>query len=197
MNFLAHFHLAGPDERVIAGALEGDFYKGRLQTNPPPLAVGIALHRSIDHFTDNHERVAALRRAFPAHLRRYCGILIDLAFDYCLSTHWSNYSSMPLKVFNDRVLQILRAHQHSLGPEASAMLARMEEHDILNLYQHWSTVPAAARNIGNRFKRGNPFLNLEATLEPLHDDIEDAFLMFYPELQTHSKMKLAELFTPA
>lgn len=76
------------------------------------------------------------------------------------------------------------------------MLARMEEHNILTLYRHWNTVPAAARNIGKRFRRGNPFLNLDAALEPLRMEIEDAFLGFYPELQAHSKTKLAELFTP-
>ena len=30
MNFLAHFQLAWPDEGLVAGGLEGDFYKGRL-----------------------------------------------------------------------------------------------------------------------------------------------------------------------
>lgn len=196
MNFLAHFHLAWPDERVVAGALEGDFYKGTLHDNPPPLAVGIALHRSIDQFTDTHAQVVALRRAFPAHLRRYSGILIDLAFDHYLSLHWSTYSSVSLAAFNRKTLDMLNAQQDALGPQAIRMLARMEEHDILNLYENWQTVPAAARNIGKRFKRGNPFENLSSEMEPLKTQLEDAFLAFYPELQRHSREKLTELFTP-
>jgi len=31
VNFLAHFHLAGPDGGLIAGGLEGDYFKGPLE----------------------------------------------------------------------------------------------------------------------------------------------------------------------
>ncbi|MFK7977857.1 MAG: ACP phosphodiesterase [Halioglobus sp.] len=192
MNFLAHFHLAWPDEKVVAGALEGDYYKGALHSQPP-LAIGIALHRSIDSYTDSHQLVAQLREKFPQHLRRYAGILIDLAFDHYLSIHWARFSSQPLTAFTHQTLCMLQSQQHALGEPAQRMLARMVEHDILNLYQHWETVPSAALNIGKRFKRGNPFCDLEPALTPLRDDIEKTFLEFYPSLEQHSANRLAEL----
>ena len=33
MNFLAHFHLAWPDAGLVAGGLEGDYYKGPCAAN--------------------------------------------------------------------------------------------------------------------------------------------------------------------
>ena len=62
MNFLAHFHLAWPDEGLIAGGLEGDYLKGPLRGElPPELERGIKLHRAIDAYTDKHDLVRQLR----------------------------------------------------------------------------------------------------------------------------------------
>ena len=108
MNYLAHFHLAWPDVQLLLGGLEGDFHRGPLRGDlPVGLEAGIALHRAIDAFTDSHPEVAALRSQFPAPLRRFAGILIDLSFDHCLSQHWSRYSELPLSCFNRQVTQIL------------------------------------------------------------------------------------------
>ena len=42
MNFLAHFQLAWPDEGLVLGALEGDYYKGPLGSElPGDLARGV------------------------------------------------------------------------------------------------------------------------------------------------------------
>ena len=74
MNFLAHFQLAWPDEGLVLGALEGDYYKGPLGSElPNGLARGVRLHRAIDAYTDNHAAVAELRRGFPSGLLRYAG----------------------------------------------------------------------------------------------------------------------------
>lgn len=194
MNFLAHFHLAWPDDNVVAGALEGDYYKGSVRTQANlPLGVGIELHRAIDAFTDSHPEVVQLRRKFPPHLRRYAGILIDLSFDHYLSTHWARFDDVPLPQFNQKVLATLISKEHELGTSAQTMLARMVEHDILNLYVDWKTVPAAARNIGRRFKRGNPFEDVGPELEPLRSDLETAFLNFYPQLESYSNQTLQNL----
>ena len=187
MNFLAHFHLAWPDEGLVAGGLEGDFYKGPLRGDLP-LAIerGVKLHRAIDAYTDNHPLVQQLRRDLPQSLRRYAGILIDLSFDHYLSHHWSTFSDIPLPDFNDHVYRALAAHESALSAGSRNMLARMVEHDILGLYLNWETVPASAARIGQRFKRHNPFNDIERQLSPARDLLEQAFLGFYPQLQSFS-----------
>lgn len=185
MNFLAHFHLAWPNEGLIAGGLEGDYYKGPLRPElPRDLARGVQLHRAIDAYTDAHPCVLALRRALPAPLRRYAGILIDLSFDHYLSKYWAHYSQTPQREFNGRVYAVLQARADQLSPPSRDMSERLIHHDILGLYHDWETVILTARRIGERFARHNPFLDVAAQLTPCRAALEDAFLEFYPQLET-------------
>ena len=185
MNFLAHFHLAWPDEGLVAGGLEGDYFKGPLLgTLSPTLEAGVKLHRAIDAYTDDHAIVQQLRRELPPQLRRYAGILIDLSFDHYLSRHWSDFSTLSLKDFSDAIYHKLIANEAHLSKAARRMAARLVEHDVLNLYLEWETVLASAARLGQRFKRHNPFLDLDRELTPARELLEVAFLDFYPQLQS-------------
>lgn len=184
MNFLAHFHLAWPEEGLIVGALEGDYYKGPLKGDlPRAIEDGVILHRAIDAYTDRHEAVVALRRTLPAPLRRYAGVLIDLGFDHFLARHWRDFSDVPHHEFNATVYGTLSAQDQQLSPAARAMAQRIREHDLLQRYGEWRTVTTAALRIGDRFRRGNPFADLDNAIAPLRDEFERAFLTFYPDLQ--------------
>jgi acyl carrier protein phosphodiesterase len=188
VNFLAHFHLAWPQEGLIAGGLEGDYYKGRLKgEHDAELERGIALHRAIDAYTDSHPRIALLRQQFPTGLRRYAGILIDLSFDHYLTRHWASYSSIELAAFTTAVYQTLSAHEHKLSAGSRAMLGRMRQYDTLNAYHEWRAVPATAERIGERFRRGNPLLGVEQGLEPVRESMEQAFHDFYPQVINFSR----------
>ena len=194
MNFLAHFHLAWPDEGLVAGGLEGDYVKGLLRGQmPESLERGVKLHRAIDAYTDAHPLILQLRRELPPGLRRYAGILIDLSFDHYLSLHWSRFSSLPLADFNREVYRILAVNEMNLSDGARSMVARLVEHDVLNLYQDWETIPATAARIGQRFKRHNPFLNLERELSPAKDALEQTFLDFYPQLESFCRDSIRRL----
>jgi len=191
---LAHFQLAWPDEGLIVGGLEGDFYKGLLRGElPSDLEHGIKLHRAIDAYTDGHPLIAQLRRELPPGLRRYAGILIDLCFDHYLSLHWSRFSTVSLADFSAEVYCILDKHQGVLTAGARTMAARIIEHDVLNLYLEWNTVPAAAARIGERFRRHNPFLDLNRELSPAKELLEHTFLDFYPQLRSFSREKIKQL----
>ncbi len=184
MNFLAHFQLAWPDEGLVAGGLEGDYYKGPLRGDlPAGIERGVRLHRAIDAFTDSHEVVAQLRRDFPPGLRRYAGILIDLSFDHFLSKHWGRYSGMPLQDFNSGVYRVLQDHAGHLSPGSRRMLARLVEYDILGLYGDWDTVGASAARIGQRFRGHNPLADVDRQLAGSRDMLEQGFLDFFPQLQ--------------
>ena len=194
MNYLAHFHLAWPDEGLLAGGLEGDYYKGPLRGDlPPDIERGVRLHRAIDGYTDRHPAVARLREVFPDRLRRYAGILADLSFDHFLSRHWQRFSNVPQPDFNAGVYRSLRAREQALSEGARRMLGRMEQHDILGLYHDWDTVPASAARIGERFRRHNPFTDLERDLAPARDQLERAFLEFYPDLQDYSARAIEQM----
>jgi acyl carrier protein phosphodiesterase len=191
VNFLAHFHLAWPDAGLVAGGLEGDYIKGPLRgVLPPDLERGIKLHRAIDAYTDGHPLIQQLRRDLPPRLRRYAGILIDLSFDHYLSLHWPNFSDIPLAHFNNGVYRTLTDHEFALSEGARTMAGRLIEYDVLNLYTEWETVLATAMRIGQRFKHHNPFLDIERELSPAQATLEEAFLNFYPQLQSFCRARV-------
>lgn len=183
MNFLAHFHLAWPDRGLIAGGLEGDYYKGPLRGElDRDVERGVKLHRAIDGYTDKHSTIVDLRRQFPPGLRRYAGILIDIAFDHYLTSHWSRYSNIPLGEFNASIYQVLVEHETLLSTDCLKMVNRIVDYDVLNRYHEWEAVTATATRVGERFRRGNPLLKVHREMEPLRQPLESAFLAFYPEL---------------
>ncbi len=187
MNFLAHFHLAWPDEGLVAGGLEGDFYKGPLRGDlPGHLERGVRLHRAVDAYTDGHPLISQLRTAFPAELRRYAGILLDLCFDHYLCRHWDRFSATPQGEFNSAVYRLLARHEVHMSQAARHMLARMVEYDLLGRYREWETVVHSAERIGRRFRRGNPLVDVDLPLAPVRRLLERTFLDFYPELLAFS-----------
>lgn len=188
MNFLAHFHLAWPDELLVVGGLEGDFHKGILPGNlSPGLQAGVALHRAIDAYTDSHGEIAAVRRLFPAELRRYAGILIDLCFDHFLARQWDNYCAVPRDRFIAETYQLLSRHHHLLSEDAALMATRMQEYDLLTRYQHWETIGASAERIGQRLRRDNPLHKAGELLLPLLPELKQTFAVFYPQLVEFSR----------
>lgn len=192
MNFLAHFHLAWPDEGLVAGGLEGDFYKGPLRDDlPAALREGVKLHRAIDAYTDQHPDMLVLRRHLPDTLRRYAGIIADLSFDHYLSIHWHRFSDQSLPEFNRSIYAILQRHHDDFSPSAQQMMSRILEHDILGIYDRWQTVTATAERIGRRFGQRNPFHDIERELTPHRELLEQTFLNFYPQLQSFSRARVS------
>jgi acyl carrier protein phosphodiesterase len=184
LNFLAHFQLAWPDDGLIAGALEGDYCKGPLRGElPAHIEQGVKLHRAIDAYTDSHPIIVSLRTQFPDHLRRYAGIIVDIAFDHYLTTYWAQFGSESLQDFNRSIYSSLDKQEALLSAGSRTMIKRLVDYDILNAYHRWDAVPATVSRVGERFKRGNPLQDTHAAIDPLRAQLEQAFLNFYPELQ--------------
>jgi len=183
LNYLAHFHLAWPEPGLLAGALEGDYFKGPLPgTLAPGIERGVRLHRAIDAFSDRDPRLRSLRAHFPPDLRRYAGILIDLSFDHFLCLYWPDFCELSRPEFNREVYRNLRAQRALLSPACRAMSQRMEDADLLDRYAQWDFISASAARVGSRFRRGNPLLDCARRLSPLHGELERAFTDFYPQL---------------
>ena len=95
MNYLAHLYLAGNDAEALIGSLMGDFIKGRVDPDlPPVLRQAILQHRRIDSFTDAHPIVRRSKQRVTNEFRRYAGILIDVFYDHFLAREWSQYSDV-------------------------------------------------------------------------------------------------------
>ena len=183
MNHLAHLHLAWPDPGLLCGAIEGDYRKGPVsQSLPKPLALGVRLHRRIDAFTDSDEALGGLRNRFPPPLRRYAGILLDLAFDHFLALHWTQFHADMLEDFAEQSLDILERESHQLDARSQHTIRGFREHGVLLRYREWDMIAGSASRVGERLKRGNALRDTDASLRALRPDMEAAFLAFYPRL---------------
>lgn len=186
MNYLAHVFLARPTPAGVAGALLGDFVKGRAVMQYP-LAVrdGIDLHRAIDRFTDAHPLVAACRTLVSAPRRRFAGVMTDVFFDHFLVRHWERFSDTPLARFTACVYEMLFAQHDSLPSRLQAMLPHMAADDWLASYGEIESVDAALRGIARRFRNSPRARVLESGIEDLLRDyarFEEKFCLFFPEL---------------
>jgi acyl carrier protein phosphodiesterase len=184
MNYLAHLHLAHISDTSLPGALLGEYARGSIDTRlPPPLQLGIRLHRCIDSFTDAHPLHTGAVRALPSPFRRYGGIIMDMMFDHFLTRHWSRYHPWRLDDFIGYSHRQLQPDEH--WPEAMVILVeRLKQYRLLASYQSLEGITLAIGRIDHRFRRPTPLPLCAPLLEQQYCTMEQAFLGFYPELQS-------------
>lgn len=185
MNYLAHFHLAGPAEGALVGALLGDYIKGPLRGElPAEWEAGIRLHRHIDALSDNHGLRAKLATALPSAYRRYAGIVLDVCCDHWLSQHWAALADQPLPAFATQVYAVLERHAHNFPERPQRFVERLRAYDLLCGYGEWEAVPATLQRIGMRLSKDNPLRRAGADIRPAADAVAAEFPAFYIDLRT-------------
>lgn len=187
MNYLAHLYLAGSDEDLIAGALLGDFVKGRLENLPfsPGVVDGIRLHRAIDAYTDAHPVVVRSRERLQER-RRVAGVIVDLAYDHFLAANWYRFSDEPLGTFCHRSYSVLLSRVDEYPPRLRALLPRIASDDWLSAYADLENVGYALERIGSRLRRADLLLGVIDDLRRHYPGLEQDFLAFFPDLADHA-----------
>lgn len=191
MNYLAHFTLADAHGHALAGALLGDFVKGKLtnqQTNrgggyPSSWIASIHFHRQIDTFTDNHPLIIRARQRFQPPYRRYAGIIIDLMFDHFLVNHWHLHGNREFDQFEQLCYRQLKKDENRFPEPGLALSRHLRNHQLLSGYSDLAVVNRALAGVGRRLTRANP---LDQCLPLLHSQLESLrgdFTEFYPLLQ--------------
>ena len=188
MNHLAHALLSGPDPDVLLGGLLGDFWRGA----PDPawtagVRAGVALHRKIDVYTDRHPIVAALRGRFEPPWRRYAGILIDIYFDHALARDWGSHGGEPLTDLSRRVGRILDQHAGWLPADLNRFARYFEAHALFGAYAQRSTIEQVLAGVSRRLRHANPLAAAGTALWARADDLDAAFVRFFPELEAFAR----------
>ncbi len=144
---------------------------------------GILLHREIDRYTDQHSVVAKACREISTDRRRLGGIILDIAFDYYLTRHWSQFST------EDRENTISRGYatmamvaSTGFSRKTQSLISKMRSRDWLTAY---GTLEGQQLTF-QRVSRVSPAItNLRGAEEEIvkNDSIfEQCFLEFYPDL---------------
>lgn len=189
MNFLAHAYLAAPDAALIAGGVLGDWVKGPLARAglPPALARGVALHRAIDGFAEDHPAFRHSRSRVAPPRRRWSGILVDMYYDHLLAAHWSDYAETPLADFVADVHAALTTHLPAL-PNAMPAARLMIDEGWLVSYASEEGLDAILHRMSRRARQPNPLAEGIADLRAERDGLAGdcaAFMVDAREFALH------------
>lgn len=185
MNYLAHAALAEPDPHSLLGNLSGDLVKGPLQSHAlhPLVAAGVRRHRRVDVLTDSHSEHLSLRSRFPDGSRRYAGIVLDVLFDYFLSTDWDSFHATDRDDFIDRVYSVLISRSELL-PETMARIApRWVEADWLRVYGSLDGVDAVLRRLATRLSDPDALIDAWALVRDDTEALRPGFHRIYGDVQ--------------
>ena len=184
MNFLAHLFLSCEDEARLVGNFIADFVTNRdLPRYPPAVRAGVALHRRIDHYTDNHPLVLqGARRLYPQH-SKYAPVIVDVYYDHLLAIHFEAFHEAPLPAFAAGVYDILRRRREWMPPVLQERLPRMIADDWLTGYASLEGLHRAFRHMKTRASKPWRLDGAVDSLQTAYEQYETEFLQFFPEVQ--------------
>ncbi len=194
MNFLAHLYLSFNDEDLAIGNFIADSVKGDgLPQHNPRIKSGIALHRSIDYFTDHHEIVSHSKSLLFKKYRHYSAVLVDIFYDHFLSANWSKWHDEPLMEFAHSHYDLFKERKSDLPDPVKKMLPYMIQYDWLTNYQYFEGMQRVLNGMSRRASFQSKMEKAVADLKEHYEVFESDFNAFFPELIEHSKLKIQEL----
>jgi acyl carrier protein phosphodiesterase len=185
MNLLAHLHLSeGLSTATAAGNLLADYVR-RVRTQPidEDFKAGMAFHQAIDIFSERDKDHQAARKCIQAPYRRLAGVIVDVAFDYCLCRSWADFSNEPLKAYVARRIAPIQAYVTASGSPLGPLLDRAVEQGWLLSYSTPEGLQTTFRRVATRSRAAEGLLGAEAEIVQQLDTMERSFQTFYPRLQ--------------
>ncbi|HEX6334963.1 MAG TPA: ACP phosphodiesterase [Flavisolibacter sp.] len=135
MNYLAHAYLSFEHPQIMVGNMISDFVKGRDKFGyTADVQKGIALHRAIDAYTDDHAATRAAREIFRPAYRLYSGPVMDIIYDFFLANDPLQFDN-GLDAFVSGVYKTLGDHTAMLPPRFIHVFGYMTAENWLRNYQ--------------------------------------------------------------
>ncbi len=203
MNLLAHGYLSTvPDSPITDGLLVGNFLGDFIKGDPthprheltPAVIAGIRLHRTIDSFTDTHPDVALVRDLLHPRCHKYAGVAVDVFFDHFLARNFTQLTEQSLPSFTDYYYETLHQHAPSFPEPARRMLMAMIQYNWISHYATFEGIDRSLRGIARRTSFPSGLETAVIDLEAHFEEIEAAFLRFWPELVAHVAQQPATPF---
>lgn len=141
MNYLAHAYLSFGDPGITTGNLISDFVKGKKKFDyPDSIQQGIALHRAIDEYTDQHIATREAKKIFSPHYRLYSGAIVDVLYDHYLANDENEFSHQSLYDFSRAIYSMIEQHMQWLPERFALMFPYMKTQNwLFNYRERWGT----------------------------------------------------------
>jgi acyl carrier protein phosphodiesterase len=184
LNFLAHIYLSGENPEVVFGNFIGDGVKGnQSQSYSPNVQKGIALHRFIDEYTDNHPLNSEARKLIRPHFRKYSGVVLDMYFDHFLSVNWEAYHTVSLETYADETHRLLNQFEHQMPEKTKRFFHYMKMYNWLVNYRDVEKLRSVFNGMAGRTSFESNMEIADKVLVEHYQSLENTFGLFFPDLQ--------------
>ncbi|MDD3771207.1 MAG: acyl carrier protein phosphodiesterase [Weeksellaceae bacterium] len=188
MNFLAHQYLSFQNSDIQLGNLYGEIVRAKDYINyPNGIQTGILLHRSIDHFTDEHAAVKNCTKFFHENHGKYAPVIVDVVFDYFLIKNWTLYSSIEFEKFVEDCYRLFQLNLNNFPPSLRYIVKHLLKYDWFHNYQSLKGIQQTLKGISQRSKFENNIEDAIIEIQEFHDPLESNFRQFFPEIIIHSQ----------
>jgi len=194
VNYLAHAYLSFDHEEILVGNLISDFVKGKKKFNyTEGVQKGIALHRAIDTFTDDHEATKLAKEVFRPAYRLYSGAFMDVVYDHFLANDPDEFNMESLRNFSERVYDIVDSHFEYLPEHFARMFPYMKQQNWLFNY---STMRGTELSFGGLVRRAHYLEESETAVqlfEEYYETLHGYYKAFFPDLRSFAKRMYEDL----
>lgn len=167
------------------GSVLGDFTRGvDVAALPDSVRLGVRHHLAVDSFTDKHPDVLASKRLFSGQRRKFAGVALDVLYDHFLLRHWEKFTDADQNTFIRNVYVELQDNESLMSPSMARTTRHMVSQDWFGSYRDLDNIGYALDRVAERIRFQNAFAGIIQEIRPLHSELEEHFLTFFPDLQS-------------
>lgn len=171
-----------------------DFVKGKKKNDYQfSIRQGIALHRAIDAYTDDHAATREAKSVFRPVYRLYSGAFVDVVYDHFLAADQQEFTEESLHLFAQEVYQTLHIHQPLMPERFARMFPYMKEQNWLFHYRsRWGT----EKSLGGLVRRAAYLSESQSAFllfETHYELLQQCYRHFWADIKPFARKKLEEL----
>lgn len=186
MNLLGHIYLSNNNNQMAVANLFGDFVKGKKYLDYPEwIQKGVLLHREIDQFIDNHEKVRELIQVIRPDLPKVASVAIDLFFDHLLAKNWQDFHKAPLTAFLAEFYGVVPEYQNAFNADFNYFLRMLLERKWINHYSKFEGLQRMCHGVGKRISFPNALPQAYLTFSKHETTIESVFYEYMRDANEH------------
>jgi acyl carrier protein phosphodiesterase len=188
MNYLAHAYLSFNHPEILVGNMISDYVKGKKKFDyPSGIQKGIALHRAIDQFTDEHAVTKQAKEVFRPHYRLYAGAFVDVVYDHFLANDAAIFTNESLQQFAEDTYTLLTDFQPVFPQRFAGMFPYMKTQNWL---YHYHTKWGIEKSLTGVVRR-SAYLTESETAFGLFEEhyylLQKTYHDFFPQLLAFTK----------
>ncbi len=163
---------------------------------PEGVQKGIALHRGIDQFTDEHRATRAAKLFFRPTYRLYAGAFVDVVYDHFLATDLNEFvTNTDLENFSKKVYEVLEENSSYLPPGFKKMLPYMKMQNWLCNYQYTWGIEKSFLGLVHRAAYLTESEIAFSIFNNHYQELKECYEQFFPELKRYASIELSNLLT--